>query len=52
LKNDLSIPLAPQRKYWTIDYAKELHKADVLSDKEYGYIIAYIDLGLNKDLKH
>ena len=48
LKIDLSIPLSPNGKPWTFDYAKELHKSNRLSDKEYGYIIAYIDLGLNK----
>jgi hypothetical protein len=48
LKIDLSIPLTPNGNPWTFDYAKELHKNNKLSDKEYGYIIAYIDLGLNK----
>ncbi len=48
LKIDLSIPLSPNGNSWTFDYAKELHKNNRLSDKEYGYIIAYIDLGLNK----
>ncbi|MFQ3248149.1 MAG: hypothetical protein ACI9SP_004809, partial [Arenicella sp.] len=33
---------------WTFEYAKKLHGDNMLSDKEYGYIIAYIDLGLNK----
>jgi hypothetical protein len=45
---DLSIPLSPNSQTWTVDYAKSLHKNNKLSDKEYGYIIAYIDLGLNK----
>lgn len=48
LKLDLTIPLSPRGISWTFDYAKELHKKNKLSDKEYGYIIAYIDLGLNK----
>lgn len=48
LKIDLSIPLSPNGNSWTLDYAKELHSKERLSDKEYGYIIAYIDLGLNK----
>jgi|TARA_B110000211_G_scaffold62797_1_gene71702 hypothetical protein len=48
LKIDLSIPLSPNGNSWTFDYAKKLHKNNRLSDKEYGYIIAYIDLGLNK----
>ena len=46
---DLTIPLTPNGKPWTFDYAKGLHKINGLSDKEYGYIIAYIDLGLNKE---
>jgi hypothetical protein len=48
LKIDLTIPLSTNGKSWTFDYAKELHKNNKLTDKEYGYIIAYIDLGLNK----
>lgn len=48
LKIDLSIPSSPNGKPWSFDYAKELHSNNGLSDKEYGYIIAYIDLGLNK----
>ncbi len=45
---DLSIPVSPKGIPWTFDYAKELYKTNRLTDKEYGYIIAYIDLGLNK----
>jgi hypothetical protein len=45
---DLTIPLAPNGNSWTFDYAKELHNKEMLTDKEYGYIIAYIDLALNK----
>ena len=48
LKLDLTIPLSPSGSSWTFDYAKELHKKNKLTDKEYGYIIAYIDLDLNK----
>ncbi len=48
LKIDLNIPLSPNGSSWTFDYATKLHKNNKLSDKEYGYIIAYIDLGLNK----
>lgn len=32
---------------WTFEYATKLHNDQKLTDKEYGYIIAYIDLGLN-----
>jgi hypothetical protein len=48
LQIDLSIPLPPNGTPWTFEYAKKLHGDNMLSDKEYGYIIAYIDLGLNK----
>jgi hypothetical protein len=48
LKIDLSMPLSPNGIPWTFNYAKKLHKNNKLSDKEYGYIIAYIDLGLHK----
>lgn len=43
---DLSIPTPPDGTSWSFEYATELHSAGELSDKEYGYIIAYIDLGL------
>lgn len=49
LNMDLTLPAAPSGKPWTFEYAKQLHKQNKLSDKEYGYIIAYVDLGLNKD---
>jgi len=48
LKLDLTIPNNPKGVAWTFEYAKKLHKQDELSDKELGYIIAFIDLGLNK----
>lgn len=48
LKIDLSIPSPPNGNSWAFAYAKKLHKNNELSDKEYGYIIAHIDLGLNK----
>ena len=48
LTNDLTIPPAPNGKVWTFEYAKKLHAANKLSDKDYGYIVAYIDLGLVK----
>lgn len=47
LSMDLAIPVAPNGKPWTFEYATALHDAGKLTDKEYGYIIAYIDLGLN-----
>ena len=45
---DLNIAKPPNGLAWTVEYAKKLHGKDELSDKEYGYIIAYLDLGLNK----
>ena len=47
LNIDLSIPESPKGTPWTFEYARELHNKNKLSDQEYGYIIAYIDLGLN-----
>jgi len=43
---DTSIPKPPEGKDWSHALAKELHQLGTISDKEYGYIIAYIDLGL------
>jgi len=48
LKNDLSIPQPPNGQFWTAESAEQLHKKQKLTDKEYGYIIAYLDLGLSK----
>lgn len=49
LSLDLSIPTAPNGEPWTFDFAKELHDQKRLSDREYGYIVAHIDLGLNNN---
>ena len=46
LSIDLSIPLPPNGNAWTFEYATEQHNSGKLTDKEYGYIIAYIDLGI------
>ena len=48
LRIDLSIPISPNGLPWTFEYAKALHRNNKLTDKEYGYIIAFIDLGLNE----
>ena len=48
LSKDLTIPKPPKGKNWSAEYAKKLYKQHKLTDKEYGYIIAFIDLGLNK----
>lgn len=45
---DTKIPPSPNGQPWTFETAKQLHRLNKLTDKEYGYIIAYIDLGLNK----
>lgn len=44
---DMSIPPSPHNQPWTFEYATELYNSGKLTDKEYGYLIAYIDLGLN-----
>ena len=49
LSLDLTVPKPPQGKLWNFDLAKSLHKKGQLNDKEYGYIIAYLDLGHDKD---
>ncbi len=48
LSLDLSIPKPPNNKVWTFQLATQLHNKNQLTDKEYGYIIAYIDLNLKK----
>jgi len=46
LEVDITIPNAPCNKMWTHELAKQKFKNDGLSKKEYGYIVAHIDLGL------
>ena len=48
LDNDLTIPEPPAGKKWSFELATSLHKGGQLTDKQYGYIIAYLDLGLDK----
>ncbi|MEW6997402.1 hypothetical protein AADZ86_06845 [Colwelliaceae bacterium BS250] len=48
LEIDTNIPLPPNGQFWTVEYAQQLHRLNKLSDKQYGYIIGYTDLGLNK----
>ena len=43
---DTAIPLAPCEKAWTHELAKQQYQAKKLTKKEYGYIVANIDLGL------
>lgn len=46
LSVDLTIPEAPCGKAWDHDLAREQFRDKRLTDKEYGYIVAHIDLGL------
>ena len=43
---DTTIPLAPCEKAWTHELVKQQYQAKKLTKKEYGYIVANIDLGL------
>ncbi|BDX06931.1 hypothetical protein MACH26_24520 [Planctobacterium marinum] len=45
----LTVPEPPEGQKWSFELATALHKKGSLSDKQYGYLIAYIDLGHNKD---
>ena len=46
LNIDTSIPAAPCNQLWDHELAKSEYKDGQLSKKEYGYIVAHIDLGL------
>lgn len=43
---DTSIPEAPNGRVWDHDLAKAQYDDDLISAKEYGYLVAHIDLGL------
>lgn len=45
LEIDTTIPNAPCGEKWTHDLSKYKYKNGSLSKKEYGYIVAHIDLG-------
>ncbi len=45
---DTSIPSPPCGAKWNHELAKQMYQSDELSKKEYGYIVAHIDLGLAK----
>ena len=45
---DLTVPAPPEGKRWDVDLAKSMHHKGQLTDKEYGYLIAYLDLGHDK----
>lgn len=44
LELDVTIPKPPTGEEWSHRLAKRQHQKGLLSDKEYGYIIAYLDL--------
>jgi len=41
---DTTIPQPPKGKLWSHSLAKELHDDNLLTDKEYGYLVGYLDL--------
>lgn len=45
LELDVSVLLPPKNKRWSHALAKQYHKQGLLTDKEYGYLIAHLDLG-------
>ena len=48
LNLNLSIPAPPTGQNWSFDLAKSMYKKGQLTDKQYGYLIAYMDLGHDK----
>jgi len=46
LSIDTAIPLAPCQKAWIHELVKQQYQSNNLTKKEYGYIVANIDLGL------
>ena len=46
---DLTLPRAPQGKQWNHELAKEQYARGLITDKEYGYVVAFIDLGLGDE---
>lgn len=42
---DLTLPKPPEGKAWSYELAKQLHRRGALVNKEYGYLIAALDLG-------
>ncbi|MFD2095422.1 hypothetical protein ACFSJ3_05440 [Corallincola platygyrae] len=48
LTNDLSIVAEPNGETWTFESATARYRAGELTDKQYGYLVAHIDLGLNQ----
>jgi hypothetical protein len=48
LQLDLTIPPAPQGQRWSHELAAAQHKVGQITDQQYGYIVAYLDLGLDQ----
>lgn len=48
LQLDLTIPPAPPGQRWSHALAATQHKTGNISDQQYGYIVAYLDLGLDQ----
>ena len=48
LQLDLTIPAAPTGQRWSHALAAAQHKAGQITDQQYGYIVAYLDLGLDQ----
>lgn len=48
LQLDLTIPPAPPGQRWSHELAATQYKAGNISDQQYGYIVAYLDLGLDQ----
>ncbi|MDZ7871183.1 MAG: hypothetical protein U5L02_18615 [Rheinheimera sp.] len=48
LQLDLTIPLAPDGQRWSHDLAATAYKAGTITDQQYGYIVAYLDSGLDQ----
>lgn len=49
LSLDLAIPPPPGDQAWTRELAKRQYRRGLLTDKEYGYILAALDLGHEKN---
>lgn len=45
LEIDRSLPAAPAGVFWSHELAKSMYQRGQLTDKEYGYLIAALDLG-------
>lgn len=46
---DLTVPTPPAGLHWSRPLAKSLHKQGQLTDRQYGYLIAHMDLGHHKE---